>query len=186
MISQILDISKIESGQVSLKFEDIYLYDFLNIIISTLKPLIIEKKLVCEMRGIKKKLIVKADRLKLKLVIEKILSNAIKFTEKGYIFIEFSYYDGGWELLIKDSGIGIAEENFSLIFKDFKRVKSPFVDSTPGSGLGLTLAKRIIDLHGGQISFNSKFGEGTTFRIRIPKDLNKNNQLGVEQFLRNL
>ncbi len=183
MISQILDISKIESGQISLKFEDIHLLDFMNNILSTLRSLINEKKLVLEMKGIKKKHLIKADPHKLKHIIENLLNNAIKFTEKGYIIIEFSYYKNGWELLIKDSGIGIAEENFRLIFKDFKRVKSPFVDSTPGSGLGLALTKRIIELHGGRISFSSKLGEGTTFRIRIPNEPKKNDTFVIEQFL---
>jgi len=186
MISQILDISKIESGQISLKFEDIRLYNFINNIVATLRPLINDKKLVVEMRGIKKKQITKADPIKLKYIIENLLSNAIKFTEKGYIIIEFSHYKDGWELSIKDSGIGIAEENFGLIFKDFKRVKSPFVDSTPGSGLGLTLTKRIVELHGGRISFSSKLGEGTTFKIRIPKEPKKNEIYEIEQFLGNL
>ena len=186
MISQILDISKIESGQVLLNFEDIHLYDFLNTIVSTLRPLINEKKLVIEMRGIKKKQVIKADPLKLKHIISNLLSNAIKFTEKGYIIIEFSHDKDGWELLVKDSGIGIAEENFGIIFKDFKRVKSPFVDSTPGSGLGLTLAKRIVELHGGRISFSSKLGEGTTFKINIPNDPKNKEKFEVEQFLKYL
>jgi len=186
MISQILDISKIESGQSSLKIEDILLYNFINNIISTLRPLINEKKLTLEMRGIKKKLVVRADPIKFKSILENILGNAIKFTEKGYIIIEFLYYKEGWELLIKDSGIGIAEENFGLIFKDFQRIESTFIDSTPGSGLGLTLTKRIVELHGGRISFNSKLGEGTTFRIRIPKDPINKEVFEVENFLKSL
>ena len=183
MISHILDISKIESGQISLKFEDIHLYDFMNNIVSTLRPLINEKKLVLEMKGFKKKQIIKADPIKLKQIIYNLLSNAIKFTEKGSIIIEFSYYNDGWELIITDSGIGIAEEDFSVIFKDFKRVQSPFVDSTPGSGLGLALTKRIVELHGGRISFSSKLGEGTTFRIKIPKEPKNKEKIDVEQFL---
>ena len=186
MISQILDISKIESGQISLKFEDINLYDFMNNMISTLRPLINEKKLVVEMRGIKKKQLITADPLKLKHIISNLLSNAIKFTEKGYIIIEFTYSKDGWGLSVKDSGIGIAEENFGLIFKDFKRVKSPFVDSTPGSGLGLDLTKRIVELLGGRISFSSKLGEGTTFMIRMPNEPIKKEIFEVEQFLRYL
>lgn len=186
MISQILDISKIESGQNSIKLENIHLFNFIKNIVATFRSLLNEKKILFEIRGIKKKLIIRADPPKLKHILENILSNAIKFTEKGYIIIEFSYYEEGWELLIKDSGIGIAEENFNLIFKDFKRVKTPFVDSTPGSGLGLALTKRLVELHGGRISFSSKLGEGTTFRIRIPTNPLINQSFLVEQFLQKL
>jgi len=68
-----------------------------------------------------------------------------------------------------NSGIGISEKDFDLIFKDFKRIKSDYVDITQGTGLGLALTKRIINIHGGDISFNSKLEKGTTFTFNFPK-----------------
>ena len=138
-------------------------------VISTLKPLYTKNDLKIELRGLKKSQIIYADPLKLKQIIYNLLSNAIKFTEKGMITFEFLDKKYNWEFYIKDTGIGIAKKDFDIIFKDFKRVKSPYVDSMPGSGLGLSLTKRIIQLHGGDISFTSKLGKGSTFTFNIPK-----------------
>ena len=114
-------------------------------------------------------------------IVSNILSNAVKFTEKGSISFEFLENKYNWEFYIKDTGIGIAEKDFEIIFKDFKRVKSPYVDSMPGSGLGLSLTKRIIQLHGGNISFTSKLGKGSTFIFNIPKKIkNIDSYLGVK------
>lgn len=76
-----------------------------------------------------------------------------------------------WLFKINDTGIGIARKDFPLIFKEIKRVDSTFVRSIPGTGLGLSLAKRLIELHGGEISFMSMIGVGSTFVFSIPKKL---------------
>jgi len=169
MIKHILDISKIESGQESLKIEEIQLQNLIRQIISSLNPLYREKNINIKLKGITKNSRIFADRIKFKQIIYNLLSNALKFTEKGKIILEFMENAGAWEFNVKDTGIGIAEKDYDKIFKDFQRVKSPYVDSTPGSGLGLALTKRIINLHEGEISFTSKLGIGTTFRFVIPK-----------------
>jgi len=184
MISNILDISKIESGQVSVKIDNIQLYDLVNQVISTLKSLYSKKDLKIELKDVKKKQIILADRLKFKQIIYNLLSNAIKFTEKGTVTFEFIDKKDNWEFNVKDTGIGIAKEDLNIIFKDFKRVKFPYVDSMPGSGLGLSLTKRIINLHGGNISFTSKLGMGSTFSFYIPKKIT--NSLRVEELLKYL
>ena len=71
---------------------------------------------------------------------------------------------------IIDTGIGISKKDYNLIFKEFKRVDDPYVNSTPGTGLGLPLTKKLINLHGGDITFTSKYGKGSNFIITIPKD----------------
>ena len=168
MISHILDISRIESGQISVKIENFSIKNLIENICSTIKPLLNKKSLVLEMRGFEKKKIVNGDHLKIKQIIYNLLSNAIKFTEKGKITIEFYENSKSWGIKVKDTGIGIQEKDYGIIFKDFKRVNSEYVNSKPGSGLGLALTKRIVELHRGQITFESKFGEGTTFDFNIP------------------
>ena len=179
MIKNILDISKIESGQVTLKIEQIQLKSLMQQIISTLKPLYSERKINMKVKGLNKNTLIFADRIKFKQVTYNLLSNALKFTEKGTITLEFKDNSNNWEFDVKDTGIGIAEEDFELIFKDFKRVNSPYVNSKPGTGLGLALTKRIINLHGGDISFTSEIGKGTTFTFTIPKNFtfNKNKKV---------
>ena len=188
MITDILDISKIEAGQVVLTVEEIHLNNLVNQVISTLKPLYNEKELIIELKGLKKEQLIFADRIKFKQIIYNLLSNAIKFTEKGKVTFEFRESKDIWEFNVKDTGIGIAEKDFEIIFKDFMRVKSAYVDSILGSGLGLALSKRIVNLHGGDIVFTSKLGKGTTFTFTIPKNLrNKVNIVKkVESFLSKL
>jgi PAS domain S-box-containing protein len=184
MIKKILDISRIESGKATLKVEKIDIKNLLEIIISTFRPQLRKKDLKLELIGLKKVKYILGDSLKIKQIIYNILSNAIKFTKKGKINIEFSDNKNEWELHIKDTGIGIAKEDYNVIFKDFKRVDNEYTNSLPGSGLGLALTKRLINLHGGEIWFESKFGKGTKFSFLIPKNVgNLNKNLKVEEFL---
>lgn len=171
MISNILDISKIESGEATLKISEIKLYEIVQQVISALNSLYSKKDLNIELIGIKREQLIFADRIKFKQIIYNLLSNAIKFTEKGSILFEFLDNKDNWEFNVIDTGIGIAEEDFSLIFRDFKRVKSTYVDSIPGSGFGLALTMRIVNLHGGEISFTSKLGKGSKFTFNIPKNI---------------
>jgi signal transduction histidine kinase len=177
MIKHILDTSKIESGQVSIKIEKIQLQNLIKQIISSLKPLYSKKKINIKLKGMNKNSLIFADRIKFKQIIYNLLSNALKFTEKGSVILDFKDNSKEWVFEIKDTGIGIAVKDFNLIFKDFKRIKSPYVDSIAGSGLGLALTKRMVNLHEGEITFRSKLGVGTTFTFTIPKiiqDPNKN------------
>ena len=187
MISNILDISKIESGEVTLKIGEIKLYEIVQQVISTLNSLYSKKDLNIEVKGIKREQLIFADRIKFKQIIYNLLSNAIKFTEKGSILFEFLDNKDIWEFNVIDTGIGIAEEDFSKILRDFKRVKSTYVDSITGSGLGLALTKRIVNLHGGEISFTSKLGKGSKFAFNIPKNITDfKNKSKTESHLKNL
>ena len=169
MITRILDISKIESGKLSINLEKFNLYNLIDQIISTFKPLAQKKNLELEHNFIDKSSVIQADRVKLKQILYNLIGNAVKFTIKGKIGIEFSEDDNNWNFRVKDTGIGIAEKDFDRIFKDFQRVKSPYVNLVPGSGLGLALTKRIVNLHGGMITFESKLGVGSMFIFTIPK-----------------
>jgi len=188
MITRILDISKIESGQATLKIEEIQLNNLIDQVISTLKPLYIEKDIKWELVGLKKAQFIFADRIKFKQIIYNLLSNAIKFTKKGKIIFEFKENKYDWEFAIKDTGIGISENDFDIIFKDFKRVKSEYVEAAQGIGLGLALTKRLVNLQGGDISFSSKLKKGTTFTFNLPKTIKEKlaNLSKIESFLNKL
>ena len=185
MITHILDISKIESGQSTLKIEEIQVKNLIDQVISTLKPLYIEKDIKWELAGLKKEKFIFADRIKFKQIIYNLLSNAIKFTKEGKIIFKFKENKKDWEFAVKDTGIGISENDFDIIFIDFKRVKSDYVDSTQGTGLGLALTKRLVNIHGGNISFSSRLEKGTTFTFTLPKTL-KDKSTGVQSFLNKL
>ncbi len=171
MIKRILDISKIESGQVSLNFQKFSLNSTIEQIRSNLKPLYSKKDLKFKMKGLEEEVFIVADPIRFKEILLNLISNAIKFTIDGKITLLFKedYYN--WIFRVRDTGIGIANKDFPRIFKEFNRVESTYVRSTPGTGLGLSLTKRLVELHGGEISFFSVLGVGSTFTFNIPKKL---------------
>jgi len=144
---------------------------------SNLKPLYSKKKLEFEVKGLDEEKFIYADPIRFKEILINLLSNAIKFTIDGKItlIIKGDYYN--WIFKVRDTGIGIANKDFPLIFKEFQRVESTYVRSVPGTGLGLSLTKRLIELHGGEISFFSVLGVGSTFTFNITKELERKAEL---------
>jgi PAS domain S-box-containing protein len=169
LINNILDITKIESGKVELNIVDIPLKQIIDQINIMIKPIYEKKKLTFEIPNITNETVIRVDRLRFKEILFNLLSNAVKYTQEGCIKLEFSEDDTYWNFAVIDTGIGIKEEDFGLIFQDFKRIKSARVAAIEGTGLGLPLTKRLIEYHGGNISFTSEFGKGSTFTFTIPK-----------------
>ena len=112
-----------------------------------------------------------ADPIRFKEILINLLSNAINFTPKGKITLVVQENRSNWRFSVEDTGIGIADEDHDIIFKEFGRVNSPDVNLVSGSGLGLYLTKRLVHLHKGKINFESKFGKGSIFQFTIPKSL---------------
>jgi len=169
LINKILNISKIEAGEIELNIEKIQLKNVINQVKNTIKPLYKEKKLKFEIIGLDEEKVIQADSTRFKEILYNLLSNAVKYTKAGGFKLEILEHEHHWEFNIIDTGIGIAKEDFDLIFKEFKRAKSDYVASVEGTGLGLSLTKRLINLHGGNISFTSELGKGTTFTFTLPK-----------------
>lgn len=169
LINQILDISKIEAGELKLDYQDIELDALINQIVSTVKPLCLEKKLDFNVIGLEPNKVIRTDRTCFIEVLFNLLNNAIKYTDIGGITLNINERLDLWEFSINDTGIGISEENFNLIFDEYKRVDSPYIRSNEGAGLGLPLTKKLIELFQGEINFISDMGKGTTFFVRLPK-----------------
>ena len=171
LINRILDISKIEAGQIKLNITRVSLNNLINQISSTIRPLYSKKGLNFKVKGLKTEKEIYVDPIRFKEILYNLLSNAIKFTIQGEIFLIIQENDDYWVFKVKDTGIGIALKDFDLIFKEFRRIDSPYVQSTSGTGLGLPLTKKLVNLHGGEITFSSNLGVGTTFTFTILKDL---------------
>ena len=169
LINEVLDIAKIEAGKVELNIEDVNLSTIINQIKTMIKPIYEKKNLKFEIPKFDKEKVIKVDRIRFKEILFNLLSNGVKYTKKGLVRLEFSEDEKYWKFDVIDTGIGIKEEDFDLIFQDFKRVRSSYVASIEGTGLGLSLTKRLIEFHGGNISFTSTFGKGSTFTFTIPK-----------------
>jgi len=176
MIDQILDISKIEAGELILKFQEIHLKSHITQIKTSIQPMYEKKKLKFEIIGLDTDKYIYADSIRLKEIFYNLLTNAIKFTNKGKITLKILEKEDQWEFQVIDTGIGIAKEDFNIIFKEFKRVESPEVIAILGSGLGLPITRKLVYMHGGTISFTSNVGKGSTFVFTIPKNLEQKNQ----------
>jgi PAS domain S-box-containing protein len=186
MIKEILDISKIDSGVMELKLKNFSLEKVINQTISEFRALLKKKSLEINIQGLKKSQQMYADPIKLKSILYNIISNAIKFSNDGIISIEIEESKDEWLFRIEDEGIGISEEERDIIFKEFKRSRSEKVRNTTGTGLGLPLTKRLINLHGGEIWFESILGDGTIFSFTIPKHIKEKKREKIENFLRHI
>ncbi len=171
LINEVLDIAKIEAGKVELNIEDVNLSKIFKQINTMIKPIYRKKNLSFEIMEINKNKVIQIDRIKFKEILYNLLSNAIKYTKAGGVKLEFLENENDWVFNIIDTGIGIAKEDFDIIFKEFKRVKTEYTNSIGGTGLGLPLTKKLIELQGGAISFTSELSKGSTFSFSIPKIL---------------
>jgi signal transduction histidine kinase len=110
------------------------------------------------------------DERKFKQIMLNLLSNAVKFTpEGGSVTIQTRGVDEAMEIGISDTGIGIAADHLGMIFEEFRQVGTDHVRKSEGTGLGLALTKRFIELHGGKITVESELGKGSTFTVRLPE-----------------
>jgi signal transduction histidine kinase len=176
MINDVLDISKIEAGRLALDVQALNVVDFLNDICAMInvraemKQLDFRLEIASNMTQF-----IKTDRGKLRQVLINLLGNAIKFTATGSVVLRASTLlsGGGITLLIIeviDSGVGIPADKQSELFQPFVQVMQAN-SAIEGVGLGLTISKSLIQLMGGQISVNSEFGVGSTFKIELPVEL---------------
>jgi signal transduction histidine kinase len=110
-----------------------------------------------------------ADERKFKQILLNLLSNAVKFTpDGGRVDVSAKLDTTSVAIAVKDNGIGIAPEDHAAVFEEFKQVGRDYTRKAEGTGLGLALAKRFVELHGGEISLVSKLGEGATFTVTLP------------------
>ena len=179
LINDIVDIAKIETGELNVdnqKFELNSLLDELETQyiseLNTLQKKRIELKLT---KGVKQDLFINTDQLRLKQILTNLISNALKFTSKGYIEYGYIVNEEINELyfFIKDTGIGIDEKDTKIIFERFRQVDVSSKRKYGGSGLGLAISKELVKLLGGKIGVESVPGKGTMFWFTLPMEEQK-------------
>jgi PAS domain S-box-containing protein len=172
LVTQILDLSKIESGGMHLELSHVNVVEMLENSIAVMKQRALRQNLVSELKIDPEigNMTILADELKLKQVILNLLSNAVKFTpEGGNVLVKAQRVEDELIISVCDSGIGIDPSDTSLIFKAFEQVDSTLSRRHQGTGLGLALARKLIAMHGGRIWVESEGpGQGSTFRFAIP------------------
>jgi PAS domain S-box-containing protein len=172
LISDMLDISRIEAGKLDLSFEQVDLSEVIAGVTSTAVGLVKDKpiELLTDVPADLPK--ITADRIRVRQVLLNLVSNAAKFTEEGQIAISARTLrsEGVPEVLVAvaDTGIGIAPENVEKLFEPFSQVDPSPTRKSGGTGLGLSIARHLVDLHGGRIWVESTLGEGSTFAFTLP------------------
>jgi signal transduction histidine kinase len=170
LINDMLGADRIDSDNLKYSFIPTQIFDLMDNVLFELASIVSKKKL--QISFVNKERIppkVFVDTEKMRAAIQNLLENAMKYTpEGGRVEIDFQTIDGFLEVSIKDSGIGIPEEDRLNIFNRFFRARNAIKVETDGSGLGLYITKRVVEKHGGKIRFESKVGEGSTFYFTIP------------------
>lgn len=170
IISDIMDISKIEAGQVNLDKKRFPVQQLISNIQKEYAFKAVEKgiELILDPSNPKGEIYLDSDENRIKQVLHNLVGNALKFTEKGSVGIGFEVVGNCVQFSVSDSGIGIPKEYHSKIFERFRQVESPESRRYGGNGLGLAISKSLVELLGGEIGMRSEKGKGATFYFTIP------------------
>ena len=172
VINDILDISKVEAGEAKLEEEDLDLRDLAAAVQRLMSPRISAKSQVLSVTVPDNMPKLRGDGRVIRQVLMNLFSNANKFTpEGGALTLSTGVdYRGGIRIEVTDTGIGIAAEDVPLVLEAFGQVRTSHTVTHEGTGLGLTLSKQLVELHGGDLAIQSEVGKGTTVILRFPAD----------------
>lgn len=177
LTNEILDVVRVESGRTEWHMEMVNLDEVIMVAVKTMLPLAKSKGLSCETiipAGLPQ---VKGDKNRLVQVFLNLLSNAVKFTSKGSIIISVEEKPEEIRLHVSDTGEGIYPEERAKIFEEFYRIGDELTGRPKGSGLGLSISKKIVQAHGGRIWVKSELGKGSTFSVALPKKVEESVQV---------
>ncbi len=168
LINDVLDLSKIEAGQLTLSLTDYSMKEVVQTVIAAVESLAAEKSLALKFTLPPDLPLGKGDERRLTQVLLNLVGNAIKFTAVGEVRVEVRASDGAFLVSVADTGPGIAPADQQKIFEEFQQVDSSSTRQKGGTGLGLAIAKKIIELHAGHIGVESSLGKGSTFWFSVP------------------
>ena len=168
LINDVLDLSKIEAGQLVLELSSYSLEDIAQTVRSTLEPLAADKKLAFKVEVAPKMPAGHGDGRRLTQILINLVGNVIKFTDAGEVVIKATATDGSFHLSVRDTGPGISAADQAKLFQEFQQADNAITRKKGGTGLGLAISKRIIEMHGGKIWVESRVGQGSTFAFTVP------------------
>jgi len=168
LIEGLLEISKIEAGKITLQKDDINLNSILMQIVEMFQMQATQKGITFNYH-ISNNLpnYVATDKQRFRQILINLISNAIKYTEKGVVNFDVSYRNNVAQFSITDTGVGISKTNQELVFKPFEQIRNAHTQAIGGTGLGLTISRSLAELMGGEITLNSVIGQGSTFTLRL-------------------
>lgn len=179
LISNIIDIEKAELNDLKLNLENNNIVTLTEDIVMSVIPYAEKKNLNLIFDTDEEEVMIDIDAIKIERVILNLLSNSIKFSkENGYIGVKISSLDKYVSIVVEDNGLGIAKEELTNIFERFRQVDNSLTRKNEGSGIGLSIVKSLVELHGGEITVQSELNKGTRFIVKLPKEMNinKNNK----------
>jgi len=168
LINDVLDLSKIEAGQLVLTLNDYSIKDMMQGVYVAIEPLAGNKKLNFKLDVPPNLPPARGDERRLSQVLLNLVGNAIKFTDTGEVAMKAAAANGSYTVAVADTGPGIAEADQAKIFEEFQQSDSTHTKAKGGTGLGLAIAKRIVEMHGGRLWVESTLGTGSTFFFTIP------------------
>ena len=168
LINDVLDLSKIEAGQLVLELSDYSVQDIAQTVRSTLEPLAADKKLAFKVEVAPQLPPGHGDGRRLTQVLINLVGNAIKFTDAGEVAIKAEANNGSFYVSVRDTGPGISAADQAKLFQEFQQADNAITKKKGGTGLGLAISKRIIEMHGGKIWVESQPGQGSTFAFTLP------------------
>jgi signal transduction histidine kinase len=168
LINDVLDLSKIEAGQLTLALNDYSMGEVVQTVFISVEALAAEKKLELKARVPQDLSMARGDEQRIAQVLLNLLGNAIKFTEQGEITVEVTDSDETFLVSVADTGSGLSETDQKTIFEEFQQADGSSTREKGGSGLGLSISKKIVEMHGGRIWVESNVGKGSTFRFTLP------------------
>jgi signal transduction histidine kinase len=169
LINDILDLSKIEAGRMELELSEFQLPDVLQTAITLVRERAMRQGIALSLEVAPDVGSIRADERKLKQVMLNLLSNAVKFTpEGGSVRVAAKLEGEAIEVSVADTGAGIAPQDQALVFEEFRQVGSDRARKAEGTGLGLALTKKFVELHGGSMRLESALGRGSTFSFTVP------------------
>ncbi|MEO8064148.1 MAG: response regulator [Pseudomonadota bacterium] len=170
LINDILDLSKIEARKIDVTRTAVDLGDFTDRLCQTFEPIAEQKQILFKVvKGPGLPAVIDTDAQRLSQILKNLLSNAIKFTERGTVSIELTSRGEDVEFAVSDTGIGIATEHQQVIFEPFRQADGTTNRKFGGTGLGLSISRELARLLGGQITVDSRPGEGSVFRLLLPR-----------------
>jgi signal transduction histidine kinase len=168
LINDVLDLSKIEAGQLVLSLNDYSIKDMMQGVYVAVEPLAGNKKLNFRLEVAPNLPPARGDERRLSQVLLNLVGNAIKFTDTGEVAMKASAANGSYTIAVADTGPGIAEADQAKIFEEFQQSESTHTKAKGGTGLGLAIAKQIVEMHGGRLWVESRLGTGSTFFFTVP------------------
>ncbi len=170
LISDLLDISKIEAGKMKIMFEDFNILEFIDNYKTEILAMAAPKKIKVQIQASKGLPVIKADSDKIKQIFYNLISNAVKFSREGSLVnISIKDKNDHMQIDVSDQGIGIAEKDLKTIFEKFQQVDTKMTRKVGGTGLGLAITKNLVEAHGGNIWVKSKIGKGSEFSFTVRK-----------------